>query len=84
MFGIVFESGSVLIHARELAMETTGCCIFIDSQPAIKSIVKPKRQSGQSIIKRIIDEINELQQTNLLENMLLCRVVPLGHRQFLK
>lgn len=50
-----------IIHA---AMETTGCRIFTDSQPAIKSIAKPKRQSGQSIIKRILDEIDELHRTN--------------------
>ena len=52
-----------ITHAKELATEITGCRIFTDSQPAIKSIAKPRRQSGQSIIKRILDEIEELQRT---------------------
>jgi ribonuclease HI len=40
------------------------CRIFTDSQPAIKSLAKPKQQSGQSIIKRILDEIDTLYETN--------------------
>src|SRR5271170_2490386 len=40
------------------------CRIFTDSQPAIKSLAKPKRQSGQSIIKRILDGIDTLYETN--------------------
>jgi ribonuclease HI len=40
------------------------CRIFTDSQSAIKSLAKPKRQSGQSIIKRILDEIDTLYETN--------------------
>ena len=40
------------------------CRIFTDSQPAIKSLAKPKRQSGQSIIKCILDEIDTLYESN--------------------
>jgi ribonuclease HI len=53
-----------ITQAKEFVALTTGCRIFTDSQPAIKSIAKPKRQSGQSIIKRILDEIDELHRTN--------------------
>ena len=34
--------------------------VFSDSQTAMKSLAKPKRQSGQAIIKRILDEIDAL------------------------
>lgn len=37
--------------------------IFSDSQPAIKSLAKPKRQSGQEIIKLILDVIDALYLT---------------------
>jgi ribonuclease HI len=40
------------------------CRIFTDSQSAIKSLAKPRRQSGQSIIKRILDEIDTLYESN--------------------
>jgi ribonuclease HI len=53
-----------IIQTRDFITETAGCRIFTDSQPAIKSLAKPRRQSGQSIIKRILDEIDELLQTN--------------------
>ena len=53
-----------ITHVRELATKTMRCRIFTDSQPAIKSIDKPRRQSGQSIIRRILDEIEELQRIN--------------------
>ena len=34
--------------------------IFSDSQAAMKSLAKPKRQSGQAIIKRILNKIDAL------------------------
>ena len=40
-----------ITHAKELTTETIECRIFTDSQPMIKLIAKPLRQSGQSIIK---------------------------------
>jgi len=46
-----------ITHVNELATglmsirQPKTCCIFTDSQPAIKSLTKPKRQSGQEIIK---------------------------------
>jgi ribonuclease HI len=36
------------------------CRIYIDSQAAIKAIDRPRRQSGQSIIKDILDSIDEV------------------------
>src|SRR5579859_7940913 len=48
-------------HAKDLTQ--TESRIFSDSQPAIKSLAKPKRQSGQAIIERILDEIDALYLT---------------------
>jgi ribonuclease HI len=48
----------VIIHIKDLTqMESR---IFSDNQAAMKSLIKPKRQSGQAIIKRILDEIDAL------------------------
>ena len=43
------------------------CVIEADSQPAIKAIAKPAKQSGQGIIQEAFDRIESLQaeQTNL-------------------
>ena len=48
-------------HAKDLMQ--TKSRIFSDSQPAMKSLAKPKRQSGQAIIERILDEIDALYLT---------------------
>ena len=53
-----------IIYTREITTDIIGCRIFTDSQPAIKSMAKPRHQSGQSIIKRILDEIDELYRIN--------------------
>jgi ribonuclease HI len=50
-----------VIHAKDLTQ--TESRIFSDSQPAMKSLAKPKRQSGQEIIKQILDEIDDLYLT---------------------
>jgi hypothetical protein len=50
-----------VIHAKDLTQ--TESRIFSDSQPAMKSLAKPKRQSGQAIIERILDEIDALYLT---------------------
>jgi ribonuclease HI len=42
-------------HVKDLTQVESH--IFSDSQAAMKSLAKPKRQSGQAIIKRILDEI---------------------------
>jgi ribonuclease HI len=48
-------------HAKDLKhMESR---IFSDSQAAMISLAKPKRQSGQEIIKRILDVIDALYST---------------------
>jgi RNase H len=53
-----------VIHAKDhLTPQFTKCRIFSDSQPAMRSLAKPKRQSGQSIIKRILDDIDALYLT---------------------
>jgi ribonuclease HI len=51
---------AAVAHAKELSNQFMKCRIFTDSQPAVKSLAKPKRQSGKSIIKRILDEIDSL------------------------
>jgi ribonuclease HI len=45
-----------ITHAKDLTQIESR--IFSDSQAAMKSLAKPKRQSGQAIIKRILDEID--------------------------
>jgi ribonuclease HI len=35
-------------------------CIFTDSQAVMRSLAKPKRQSGQGIIRQILDQIDEI------------------------
>ena len=45
-------------HVKDLTQ--TESRIFSDSQAAMKSLAKPKRQSGQAIIARILDEIDAL------------------------
>ena len=49
-----------IAQASELE-EYTGCNIYIDSQPAIKATTKPERQSGQAIIREVLDSIESLQ-----------------------
>ena len=57
-----------ITHVNELTTGLTNirrpktCCIFTDSQPAIKSLTKPKRQSEQEIIKRILDLIDKIHE----------------------
>jgi len=53
-----------LDHVKQHNSRDKKCRIFTDSQPAIKSLAKPKRQSGQSIIKRILDEIDALYEAS--------------------
>jgi hypothetical protein len=50
-----------VIHAKDPTQTVSR--IFSDSQPAMKSLAKPKRQSGQQIVKRILDEIDALYLT---------------------
>jgi ribonuclease HI len=47
-----------VVHAKDLTQ--TESLIFSDSQPARKLLARPKRQSGQAIIERILDEIDTL------------------------
>jgi hypothetical protein len=49
----------IVIHAKDLTQKESSR-IFSDSQPAMQSIAKPKRQSGQSIIKRNLDQIDSV------------------------
>jgi ribonuclease HI len=41
-------------------VEYRTCRIYIDSQAAIRAIDHPRRQSGQSIIRDILDSIDEI------------------------
>ena len=59
------------ITAMQLALErvwnpqaTPSCRIYTDSQTAIKAIERPRRQSGQSIIKDLLDCIDETMDKN--------------------
>jgi ribonuclease HI len=58
-----------IIHAKDLTQ--TESLIFSDSQPAMKSLAKPKCQSGQAIIERILDKIDMIYLTTLTYNMQL-------------
>ena len=42
--------------------EYTECAIYADSKPAITATTKPWRQSGQSIIREILDNIDNLME----------------------
>ena len=50
-----------VVHAKDLMQKELR--IFSDSQSAMKSLAKPKCQSGQAIIARILDEIDALYLT---------------------
>jgi ribonuclease HI len=43
--------------------------IFTDSQAAMRSLAKPKRQSGQGIIEQILDQISEIYLTAPMYSM---------------
>ena len=43
--------------------EYSNVYIFVDSQPAIQAVASPKRQSGQYIIKKILDAIDRIHET---------------------
>jgi hypothetical protein len=45
-----------ITHAKDLTQ--TKSRIFSDSQPAMMSLAKPRRESGQAIIERILDDID--------------------------
>src|SRR5271167_900968 len=45
-------------HVKDLTQMESH--IFSESEAAMKSLAKPKRQSGQAIIKRILDKIDAL------------------------
>jgi len=47
--------------AKEAPPNYTKCVIYVDSQAAIKGIIKPHKQSGQTIITAAIDCIESLQ-----------------------
>ena len=50
-----------VIHTKDhLTPQFMECRIFSDSQAGMRSLAKPKRQSGQLIIKQILDEIEAL------------------------
>ena len=46
-------------------LNPTACCfIFVDSQAAIRATANPKRQSGQAIVKRILDMTDSIIKWN--------------------
>jgi ribonuclease HI len=47
--------------AKNSPKQLSNCIIYSDSQAAISTTVKPGRQSGQSIIKDILDSVDDLQ-----------------------
>ena len=51
-------------QARKHARQYRKCIIFADSQAAIKAIAKPRKQSGQSIIKNPPNQISGPRNTN--------------------
>ena len=51
---------SEMIKEEETNQKYTRCIIFADSQAAITAIEKPKRQSGQEVIKRALDNLDSI------------------------
>src|SRR5438045_1735387 len=54
------EMASEMIEEEETNQSYTRCIIFEDSQAAITAIEKPKRQSGQEVIKRTLDNLESI------------------------
>jgi ribonuclease HI len=44
------------------ATKYKNCVVYADSQPAIKATTRPERQSGQAIIRDVLDAIESLQK----------------------
>ena len=71
LFNVYVAEVTAMTLATEI-LRSTGkrynkCVIYADSQPAIKAIAKPVKQSGQGIIQEVLDGIESLQseQPNL-------------------
>lgn len=58
------------VYAKELSNQLTKYRIFTDSQPAIKSLVKPKRQD----IKQTLGDIDTLYDTSPSHSLLTAGV----------
>jgi ribonuclease HI len=81
----VFAAELTAIHLAIRMLENvpqyTKCIIYVDSQAAIKAITSPGRQSGQSIIRAILDNVEELRRQNL--NISISMVWIPGHEDIL-
>jgi hypothetical protein len=47
-------------HIKFNLRRYSACRIFSDSQAALKAIIKPQRQTGQTIIKAILDGVDQI------------------------
>jgi ribonuclease HI len=71
LFNVYVAEVTAVKLAAEILQSTekryNKCVIYADSQPAIKAIAKPAKQSGQAIIQEVLDSIESLQseQPNL-------------------
>jgi ribonuclease HI len=71
LFNVYVAEVTAMTLAIEILQSTerryNKCVIYADSQPAIKAIAKPARQSGQAIIQETLDAIESFQseQPNL-------------------
>src|SRR5205814_3954955 len=54
-----------IIKACEPSTSYTECVIYTDSQPAIIATIKQHKQSGQSIIRETLDNIESLQNVKI-------------------
>jgi ribonuclease HI len=81
----VFAAELTAIHLAIRMLENvpqyTKCIIYVDSQAAIKPITNPGCQSGQSIIRTILDNVEELRRQNL--NISISMVWIPGHKDIL-
>src|SRR5579859_4828058 len=83
-FNIFTAEATAFDLAAEIVKESppnfTKCIIYPDSQAAIKSIVKPQKQLGQSIIISAIDNIESLQSKRTMTIKIAW--IP-GHRAYM-
>ena|SRR5437762_2314353 len=65
VFGAELTAISLAIGMVNDNPQYTRCIIYTDSQASVKAVIKPGQQSGQSIIRGILDRIEKLQQREI-------------------
>ena len=59
IYAAELEAGMTLDIAKESDTKSTKCEVWADNQAAIKAVAKARQQSGQQIIKRVLNTLEE-------------------------